>query len=225
MFPYGLFLTSVDTVVKEIEFGREQKQLFHISGEQLYYQPCLLTIDTCKVLNELKPYEVPLKEIYDDFDTEHDIEDLIKQIFGNEAEEIDYSNTYNDCLHISNHIDYKTLQIPDTEQLIIAMKANLFGDVRANYTPWMLFSIPDSDFYDLWCSIDKEIVITYNNYRISVIARLTSNEYDIEIYETNTNTYNRIYRDAESIPEIIKIIKEEIDCPDAKETEFHVIEA
>ncbi len=225
MFPYELFLTSVDTVVKEIKFGRNQKQLFPISGEQLYYQPCLLTIDTCTVLEELKPYEIPLKEIYDDFDTEHDIEDLIKQIFSNEAEEVEYSNTYNTNTHISNHIDYKILQIPNTEQLIIAMKANLFGDVRANYTPWMLFSIPDSDFYDLWCSIDKEIIITYDKFKIYVKTDLNEEEKYIKFQNTNSKYEWSFFKYFDSISEIIVTIKEEINAPDAKESDFQVIEA
>ena len=228
MFPYDLFLTSVDTVVKEIEFGRKQEQLFPISGEQLYYQPCLLTIDTCKVLNELKPYEIPLKDIYDDFDTKNNIDNIeiiIHKIYGNETEENQYNNTYNTNTEISNHINYRILQIINTEQLIIAMKANLFGDVRENYSPWMLFSIPDSDFYDLWTSITKEIIITYEKFKISVRTDLINEEKYIRIQNTKSKYEWSFYKCFDSISEIIATIKEEINDPDAKESDFQVIEA
>ncbi len=226
MFPRDLFLTSVDTVVKEIKFGREQKQLFPISGEQLYYQPCLLTIDTCTVLNKLKPYEIPLIDIYDSVEPDNDIDNIeiiINKIFG-KTEENQYNNTYNENTPISNHINYRIREIPNTDQIIIAMKVNLFGDVRANYTPWMLFSINDMNFYEIWTSITKEIKITYNKYEISIRTNLDSEEKYTEIHNILSEYSWGFYKCFESIEEIIETIKEEINDPDAKTSDFQVIE-
>lgn len=163
---------SVDDLIKEVEYGRCQKQL--IGGlcneeERFYNKPDELEIDTLDILRALKPYEVPLKPYIKD-DEEYykeewfDIEKYLSNFY-RELKELNSGNTYNEAIPISNHINTEVFEVGSDDWFVYAIRIHLHGDVRANYSPYMIFAVTWEECEDAWNNATKTVPIEVDGWK------------------------------------------------------------
>ena len=110
-----------------------------------------LSISNLDIIRALAPYEIDFKKLYNvDFD---DViyEDKEGNYFSLDT---DYKNTANNSYNWSSQVvfNYQQIQVIneyDEEHVYIAIKFHRFGDVRGNYTDYMVLDMSMDDFYEV----------------------------------------------------------------------------
>lgn len=215
MFEHGLNLTSVEEVRNEIINGRAQEQLFPIAGKRKYYSPDWLEIDVLKLMENLEKYEVGMKPVFfEHYDNNCDfvpfyIEDFVKEKFGY-MRLMREDNTFNQNIRISNHIDFAIYQNKETQHVVFAMKVHLHGDVRANYSPYMLFAMSEEEFFEIWNNTYEEENYECGHLKINVRVGLNSEDIEVTVEDNKADDEN--YFDISTYSEkiMLKLIAEEI---------------
>lgn len=120
-------ITTLDNVIKEVKEMRTDKDCPWIfeNGE---VRKDVFVGDVIPFLEEMKRFEMRLsQEEFEALFSKCDIAD----------------NTYNGNCNISNDIDYRIIKGEDTIKVLFMV--HLFGDVRGNYTDWVVVEVDSLD--------------------------------------------------------------------------------
>ena len=141
-----------------------------ITGEVLY------------LLEEMKEYEISVSDEY--------IADFLKIDWHKRRN----GNTYNISANISNHIDYKALEIDDG--CIFLIQIHLYGDIRCGYSDYFVLKMEDFEsFFELENWIQSKII----NDRYSADIDLLSETYSVYDYEKQENVGDFYEREVEDL--------------------------
>lgn len=131
-----------------------------------------LSISNLDIIRALAPYEIDFKKLYNvDFD---DV--IYEDKEGNYISlDTDYKNTANNSYNWSSQVvfNYQQIQVInkyDYEHVYIAIKFHRYGDVRGNYTDYMILDISLDEFYEVLMESTRvytTITIKNVNYEIS----------------------------------------------------------
>lgn len=183
---------SVIEQIKSCRKGENRPWIFDENGN---IKDDVICCDAVDVINILADYEV------------NKTEDELYTMFDSDTEK-GWFNTYNDNANISNDIDYKTYIINDNYYVLA--KFHLFGDVRGNYSDYILwkFDNEDSFIYTLLddCNGEFSKVVKDNGveYWISMIPLC-------EIYDVYNSTNEIDYSEHYEIEvsELLESLKNE----------------
>lgn len=209
---------TVDEVIREIEFGREQTQLFDmgLGGEQYrkYNSPDELEADTLDFLRALKPYEVRLQPYFmtdDDYRNENyfDIEEYVERIFiGAKSDGGD--NTYNYNYPVSNDIQFYFFTFPGIEErYVYAMRIHLHGDVRGMYSPYMIFSLSSEEFFDAVNEASRIVEFKCRGVKGKITVSPMDEEVRVEYEDAEWKL--DFQTSAESVKQVVEMVEEELD--------------
>jgi hypothetical protein len=152
-----------------------------------------LEIGAIDLVEALKPYEINFKALYKvDFDNVvyDDIEgnyELIKL-------DITSNNSYNwNGQVVFNYNEIEVIDRYGMEHKYITVKFHRFGDVRGNYTDYMVLDMSLDEFYEVladasrvYCEIDYKGVsysISTDIFKEACVFDIYSNEADIDEYD------------------------------------------
>jgi hypothetical protein len=155
-------------------------------------------ISILDVLENLKPYEIEIFEIYNYCNEE---EEEIIEVSANEFleieeyEEIKSDNSYNWSSPISNHFNYRIYKSSLYEGIIVEFSVHRYGDVRCNYTEEIYFRFNDEyEFYEALEESNKYFTVEKNDriYQIEINIfsdcpriYIEEDDKDIEGYEAH----------------------------------------
>ena len=209
---------SVESVIREIEFGRGQSQLFDMGlggqQERKYYSPDELEADTLDLLRALQPYEVQLKPYFRTDDEYYrcvwfDIEEYVESIFKG-AELLRSDNTFNYSQPLSNHVHVYTFAYPNVEEwLIYAIQIHLHGDVRGNYSPWMIFSLSWEQLYEAWVEARRDVPIEVEGFEGNITIYPDEQEVHVRV-EDESGEVIEFEMSAYTVSEVVEEVEERI---------------
>lgn len=152
------------------------------------------TICILDVLASLKGYEVDLDDYFSDdefeiFSKDEDnnfaLYDIIDGLCnygylkGDNYSKAD--NSYNWCAPVDHHFDFKVFEGINGD-VFVALMIHRFGDVRANYTDYVLLHFDnDYEFYEVLSENNKYIDITINDTNYEIEVNIFNDSY--EVYE------------------------------------------
>jgi len=109
-----------------------------------------LSISNLDIIRALAPYEIDFKKLY-----KVDFDDVIyEDAEGNYISlDTDYKNTASNSYNWSSQVvfNYQQIQVIDKydyEHVYIAIKFHRYGDVRGNYTDYMILDMSMDEFYE-----------------------------------------------------------------------------
>ena len=210
-------MLKFENVKNDLCYGNIKKAVFGVYDANDRSEKEILSITELDVVEYLKEYEIDFQDIYNyNNEDNNNIVDLDNFFYDN----IEYDNLYINVKHSNNSynwncsaiFNYDVLEINDIEY--VAIKFHRYGDVRCNYTDYMLLKINSDEFYELLseliCYFDfdykgNNISISYNIFNECSVYNLYSDDLDIDIYDTyididNTNEYTT----KESIVQFLK---------------------
>ena len=219
---------TVDEVIREIEFGRGQSQLFDLGlggqQERKYNSPDELEVDTLDFLRALKPYEVRLQPYFmtdDDYRNENYfyIEDYVERIFVG-AKSSGCDNTYNHNSPISNDIESYLFTFPGIEErYVYAIRIHLHGDIRGNYSPYMIFSLSCEEYFDAVYEASRKVEFEVRGFSGKITISQMEEEIRVE-YEDEERKLD-FYMCAESVNEVVERVEEELKELEVMEDEVY----
>ena len=198
-------MLKFENVKNDLCYGSLKKAIFGAYDANDRSKKEILSITELEVAEHLKNYEIDFQDIYNDYN-EYDNNKIVDldDFFYDDMEYDnlyinlkDSNNSYNwNCSAVFN---YDVLEINDFEY--IAIKFHRFGDVRGNYTDYMLLKMSIDEFYEvlneLTCYFDfdfkgSNISVDYNIFNESGVYNIYSEDLNIDIYDTyididNTN--------------------------------------
>ena len=134
-----------------------------------------LSISNLDIIRALAPYEIDFKKLYNvDFD---DV--IYEDKEGNYTSlDTDYKNTSNNSYNWSSQVvfNYQQIQVIDKydyEHVYIAIKFHRYGDVRGNYTDYMILDMSMDEFYEVIMEatmVSVTVTIKNVNYEVSTDA-------------------------------------------------------
>ena len=208
---------SVESVIREIEFGRGQSQLFDMGlggqQERKYYSPDELEVDTLDLLRALQPYEVQLKP---HFRTEEeywnnvwfDIEEYVERIFVG-AKSSGGDNTFNYGYPLSNHLNFYFFKFPEVEERVVfAAKMHLHGDVRGCYSPYMIFSLSWEEYFDAIYEASREVEFEVRGFTGKITVSPMEDEFRVEY--VNDDWSLDFQMSAYTVAEVVERVEEEL---------------
>ena len=154
-----------------------------------------LDISPLDIIRALAPYEIDFKKLY-----KVDFDDIIyEDKEGNYISlDTDYKNTANNSYNWSSQVvfNYQQIQVIDKydyEHVYVAIKFHRYGDVRGNYTDYMILDMSIDDFYEVvmeatmvYCTIDIKGVkycIDTDCLKEACIFNIYCNEKGIDDYD------------------------------------------
>lgn len=149
-----------------------------------------LSISNLDIIRALAPYEVDFKKLYNvDFD---DI--IYEDKEGNYISiDTDYKNTSNNSYNWNSQVvfNYQQIQVInkyDYEHVYIAIKFHRYGDVRGNYTDYMILDISLEEFYEVIMeSTMVSVTIKINNKEYAIDTECTKEACTFDIYDVEHN--------------------------------------
>ena len=162
-----------------------------------------LSISNLDIIRALAPYEIDFKKLY-----KVDFDDVIyEDKEGNYISlDTDYKNTANNSYNWSSqvvfnyqqiqviaddyHVNYRGYDLTNHKEYI-AIKFHRYGDVRGNYTDYMILDISLDEFYEIIMDATRvytTITINNINYEISTDALKEACIFDI--YADNMDEYD-----------------------------------
>ena len=147
-----------------------------------------LSISNLDIIRALAPYEIDFKKLYNvDFD---DV--IYEDKEGNYISiDTDYKNTANNSYNWSSQVvfNYQQIQVInkyDYEHVYIAIKFHRYGDVRGNYTDYMILDMSMDEFYEvLMESTRVYTTITINNEDYEISTDCLKEGCIFDIYSNN----------------------------------------
>lgn len=133
-----------------------------------------LSISNLDIIRALAPYEIDFKKLYSvDFDNV-----IYDDAEGNYISlDTNYKNTANNSYNWSSQVvfNYQQIQVitEDNEHVYIAIKFHRYGDVRGNYTDYMVLDMNMDEFYEVIMEatmVYTQITIKNVDYEISTDA-------------------------------------------------------
>ena len=198
-------MLKFENVKNDLCYGSLKKAIFGAYDANDRSKKEILSITELEVAEHFKNYEIDFQDIYNDYN-EYDNNKIVDldDFFYDDMEYDnlyinlkDSNNSYNwNCSAVFN---YDVLEINDIEY--VAIKFHKFGDVRGNYTDYMLLKIDLNEFYEilseLSCYFDfnfegNNINVDYNIFNESGVYNIYSEDLNIDIYDVyididNTN--------------------------------------
>lgn len=158
-----MLFATIKEVIDDLEKGRQQAVLF-AGVRRFYYSPSQFEVDVIDILRELEYLEVPFKfpeisyeerrELYNNDAYEY-LEHCIEKTWGDISKK-EGDNTYNWNARVSNNILFHLYEVPG--RIIAAVEIHLHGDVRANYSPWIILSCSShEEFIETLCAASKHV--------------------------------------------------------------------
>ena len=211
-------MLKFENVKNELCYGNLKKAVFGVYDANDRSKSEILSITELEVAEYLKDYEVDFQDIYNYNNEDNNIIVDLDEFF---YDNIEYDNLYINVKHSNNSynfgssaiFNYDVLEINDIEY--VAIKFHRFGDVRGNYTDYMLLKINSYEFYELlselicWFDVDYEgnnISVDYSVLNESSVYNIYSDDLDIDIYDTYIDIDNTSEDTAKE--SIMKFLKE-----------------
>lgn len=211
---------SVEEVIREIEFGRGQSQLFDLGlggqQERKYLSPDELEVDTLDFLRALKPYEVQLKPYFrTDEEYYHnvwfDIEEYVERIFVG-AKSSGGDNTFNYSCRMSNHLNFYFFKFPEVEErFVFAAKMHLHGDVRGCYSPYMIFSLSWDEYFDAIYEARRKVYFEVEGREGMGTITVSPMEEEFEVEYVDDDWNLDIHMSAYTVSEVVERVEEELE--------------
>ena len=198
-------MLKFENVKNDLCYGNLKKAIFGAYDANDRSKKEILSITELEVAEHLKNYEIDFQDIYNDNNDNNDnkIVDLDDFFY----DDMEYDNLYINLKDSNNSynwncsavFNYDVIEINDIQY--IAIKFHRFGDVRGNYTDYMLLKMSIDDFYEilneLTCYFDfdfkgSNISVDYNIFNESGVYNIYSEDLNIDIYDVyididNTN--------------------------------------
>lgn len=201
-------MLKFENVKNDLCYGNLKKAIFGAYDANDRSKNEILSITELEVAEHLKNYEIDFQDIYNDYNDNNDynynkIVDLNDFFY----DDMEYDNLYINLKNSNNSynwncsavFNYDVIEINNIEY--IAIKFHRFGDVRGNYTDYMLLKIDLNEFYEVLsevpCYFDfnfegNNINVDYNIFNESGVYNIYSEDLNIDIYDVyididNTN--------------------------------------
>ena len=152
-----------------------------------------LEIGALDLVEALKPYEVDFKKLY-----KVDFDDVVYDDEQGNYESIDLNITANNSYNWGAQVvfNYNEIEVIDRYGMghrYMTVKFHRFGDVRGNYTDYMVLDMSLDEFYEVladasrvYCGIDykgKCYGISTDIFKESCVFDIYSNDADIDEYD------------------------------------------
>ena len=158
--------TRLENVIEQVKNERSKACRSWIFNDNGTIKDNVITGEVLYLLEEMKEYEISVSDEY--------IADFLKIDWHKRRN----GNTYNISANISNHIDYKALEIDDG--CIFLIQIHLYGDIRCGYSDYFVLKMEDFEsFFELENWIQSKII----NDRYSANIDLLSETYSVYDYE------------------------------------------
>lgn len=159
-----------------------------------------LEIGAIDLVEALKPYEVNFKALY-----KVDFDDVVYDDAQGYYEEIDLDITSDNSYNWNGQVvfNYNKIEVIDRygiEHKYITVKFHRYGDVRGNYTDYMVLDMSLDEFYEVladasrvYCEIEYRgdcYEISTDIFKESCVFDIYSNEADIDEYDQYLNIDN-----------------------------------
>lgn len=201
-------MLKFENVKNDLCYGNLKKSIFGAYDANDRSKNEILSITELEIAEYLKNYEIDFQDIYNDYNDNNDynynkIVDLNDFFY----DDMEYDNLYINLKNSNNSynwncsavFNYDVIEINNIEY--IAIKFHRFGDVRGNYTDYMLLKIDLNEFYEVLseapCYFDfnfegNNINVDYNIFNESGVYNIYSEDLNIDIYDVyididNTN--------------------------------------
>ena len=187
------------------------KDLKHLKGNTFFGGTCKvdrnerksrnLEIGAIDLVEALKPYEINFKTLY-----KVDFDDVVYDDAQGNYESIDLDitsdNSYNwDGQVVFNYNEIEVTEDYGNDKRYVTVKFHRYGDVRGNYTDYMVLDMSLEEFYEVladasrvYCEIDYKGV----SYSISTDIFKESRVFDIYSNEANIDEYDQ-YLDIDNL--------------------------
>ena len=160
-----------------------------------------LCISNLDIIRALAPYEMDFKKLYGvDFDNA-----IYDDAEGNYISlDTDYKNTANNSYNWSSQVvfNYQQIQVIneyDYEHVYIAIKFHRYGDVRGNYTDYMILDMSMDEFYEVIMEATRVYTtITIKNVDYEITTDALKEGCLFDIYSSNTDDYD-VYLDIDNL--------------------------
>lgn len=153
---------TIREIIKEVQAVREVQKKEGVLSARAEDEKDLI-VDVIPFLESLEKYEIveEMIELYNyEADEYTDIEgsELFEKLEDSgEIVEENHDNTYNWCSPLSNDLDFIKYKNVGTDEIYIKMMVHLGGDIRENYTDYILLK-----FDDEWEYMDAFYENSYN---------------------------------------------------------------
>lgn len=179
------------------------RDLKHLKGKTYFGGSCTvdrnerksrnLEIGAIDLVEALKPYEVNFKALY-----KVDFDDVVYDDAQGYYEEIDLDITSNNSYNWNGQVvfNYNEIEVIDrygTEHRYMTVKFHRYGDVRGNYTDYMVLDMSLEEFYEVladasrvYCEIEYKgelYEISTDIFKEACVFDIYSNEADIDEYD------------------------------------------
>ena len=158
--------TRLENVIKQVKNARTDTYKPWIFNDDGTINDNVITGEVLYLVEEMKEYEISVSDEY--------IADFLKIDWHKRRN----GNTYNISANISNHIDYKALEIDDG--CIFLIQIHLYGYIRCGYSDYFVLKMEDFEsFFELENWIQSKTI----NDRYSADIDLLSETYSVYDYE------------------------------------------
>lgn len=173
-------MLKFENVKNDLCYGNLKKAVFGVYDANDRSEKEILSITELEVAEYLKDYEVDFQDVYNDYNNDDIIVDLDEFFYDN----IEYDNLYINVKHSNNSynwsssaiFNYDVLEINDIEY--VAIKFHRYGDVRGNYTDYMLLNMDLEAFYEELSELNSYLDVDFEGNNISVDYSVL-NEYGV----------------------------------------------
>ena len=196
-------MMKFENVKKSLCYGNLKKAVFGAYDANDRSKSEILSITELEVAEHLKNYEVDFQDVYNDYNDDDIIVDLDDFFYdGMEYNNLEINLKYSNNSYNWNSsaiFNYDVLEINSIEY--VAVKFHRFGDVRGNYTDYMLLNISIDKFHEelieliSYFDFDFEgssVSVSYNIFNECCIYNIYSEGLNIDLYDVyldidNTN--------------------------------------
>lgn len=204
-------MLKFETIKNQLSFGTLKNAVFGAYDANDRTEKELLSLTELDVLEHLKDDEIDFSELvneYNDWELEESNIDLDNfyyndEEFENISIEIEkQDNSYN--WNSSAVFNYDFIKINDIEY--VAIKFHRFGDVRGNYTDYMLLNLQHHEFLEKLMELNTYTHVEINNINIELSYNIFNESCCYDVWSDDLGIYEQnVYIDLDNTS--IEIIK------------------
>lgn len=171
-----------------------------------------LDIGALSIVKALKPYEINFKALY-----KVDFDDVVYNDAQGNYELIDLDITSNNSYNWSGQVvfNYNEIKIIDNygiDNHYITIKFHRYGDVRENYTDYMVLDMSLDEFYNILLECTRvSVEIEYKNTYYTISTDIFKECCVFDIYSSDIDDYD-VYLDIDNLRNKKDIKKALIKC-------------